>query len=191
MSSLGVLIALAIFLAILGLVLKVGLAVRDIAQPAIRGYKALGTAQEDLPYKKKQYFLTYAEHGFFRTLQKVVGDQYYIFPQAHYSKLMYAEGQQNYKNPYFNKIDRKSADFVLFDKEKVSPVLVIEVDDSSHKRADRMERDGFIDRVLAKCEIPIARIPPYAGEDQIRKRIDEHIKGAPVTIDDKIPDESH
>ena len=108
-----------------------------------------------LPYSKKPYFLTNNEREFFAKIEKIIENRYSVFPQVHYCKIIYAEGRQNFKNPWFNKIDRKSADFVLFDKNTISPVLVIEIDDSSHNRTDRRERDVFINSVLEKCGIPI------------------------------------
>lgn len=150
--------------------------------------KLVSTSSHESVYKKKPYFLTRAEHDFFLVLQKVVGEEYYIFPQVHYSKIIYAAGQQNFRNPHFNRIDRKSADFVLFDKQNISPVLVIEVDDSSHQRIERMGRDHFINGALAECKIPIARIPPYVGEQDIRKHIQGKIK---FVHDDYVIESAH
>jgi hypothetical protein len=122
---------------------------------------------EDSAYTKKQYFMTPAEHHIFGQLQKIAGEKYHVFPQVHYSKIMYAEGQQNFHNPWFNKIDRKSADFVLFDKHDISPILVIEHDDKTHNRKDRIERDDFVDHALEKSGIPIVHVRPFASEDEL------------------------
>jgi hypothetical protein len=122
---------------------------------------------EEAHYRKKQYFLTQAEHHVFDLLLKTVGEKYHVFPQVHYSKIMYAEGQQNFHNPWFNKIDRKSADFVLFDKQDISPVLVIEQDDKTHNRSDRIERDGFVDTSLEQSGIPIVHVRPFASGDEL------------------------
>ena len=53
-----------------------------------------------------------------------------------------------------NRIDRKHLDFVLCDRN-LAPVLAVELDDSSHDRIERAERDDFIDRVLATAQLPI------------------------------------
>lgn len=124
---------------------------------------------EDARYSKKQYFMTTAEHHVFDQLLKIAGEKYHVFPQVHYSKIMYAEGQQNFHNPWFNKIDRKSADFVLFDKHDISPVLVIEHDDKTHNRKDRIERDDFIDHTLEKSGISIVHVRPFATEEELKK----------------------
>ncbi|HSE56844.1 MAG TPA: DUF2726 domain-containing protein [Candidatus Paceibacterota bacterium] len=56
---------------------------------------------------------------------------------------------------YRSRIDKKSVDFVLFDIETFTPHLVIELDDSSHDREERHERDLFVDAVLKKAGIRI------------------------------------
>jgi hypothetical protein len=37
--------------------------------------------------------------------------------------------------------------------------LVIELDDSSHRRRDRMERDAFVNRVMSTIGLPIWHVP--------------------------------
>jgi hypothetical protein len=128
-----------------------------------------------LPYTKKWHFLTKNERHFLDVIEQVTNNRYYIFPQVHYSKIIYADGQQNFKNPFFNKINSKSADFVLFDRVDVSPVLVIEVDDSSHYRQDRIDRDDFINDVLETCGIPVVHVHPFVNDEELRKEILEKI----------------
>ena len=41
-------------------------------------------------------------------------------------------------------------DFLLADPEVLEPVLLIEVDDSSHETAARQSRDDFVDGVYRK-----------------------------------------
>lgn len=132
--------------------------------------------EPNLPYRKKQYFLTNNEHNFLHSIERIVENKYYVFPQVHFSEIICADGQQNFRNPYFQKIVYKSADFVLFDKQTVLPVLVIEVDDSTHNRSDRVERDDFINSVLEKCGIPIVHVRPFITEEVLRKEIWGKIK---------------
>lgn len=48
---------------------------------------------------------------------------------------------------YLYKIQAKHVDFVICDKN-LTAQCIIELDDSSHNRIDRMERDKFVDEVL-------------------------------------------
>lgn len=105
-----------------------------------------------------------------------MGANYYVFPQVNLDKIIYANGQHSYRNPYYNKIDRKSVDYVLFDKVNISPVLAIELDDYTHQRADRQARDGFVDRVFDRCGIPILRINSMLREEELRVQIASKIR---------------
>ena len=58
-----------------------------------------------------------------------------------------------------NKIDRKHVDFLLCNPRAVRPFLGIELDDKSHQRDDRQERDQFVDQVFAAVGIPLVRVP--------------------------------
>jgi hypothetical protein len=49
-------------------------------------------------------------------------------------------------------------DFVLVDAATCAPRGVVELDDSSHNRADRRDRDAFVDDVLAATGIPILHV---------------------------------
>jgi very-short-patch-repair endonuclease len=46
-------------------------------------------------------------------------------------------------------------DFVLCDKNNIKPLLVIELDDSTHTNKHRQERDNFINDVLHDAGLPI------------------------------------
>ncbi|MFA5228593.1 MAG: DUF2726 domain-containing protein [Candidatus Paceibacterota bacterium] len=111
---------------------------------------------KELPYKKKGELMTKAEKEFFDVLEKVVNNRYYIIPQVKISNLAVVSGTKNYKT-YLNKIDRKTVDFVLFDKQFL-PILVIELDDSSHDSEIRKERDRFVNRIMNKIELKIIHI---------------------------------
>jgi very-short-patch-repair endonuclease len=114
--------------------------------------------KEYLPYVKKDFLMTKAEHEFFKVLQEVVKDKYYIIPQVQLSDIVQVEKYEKQKQTYRNKIDRKSVDFVLFNKEYFTPHLVIELDDSTHLREDRQARDNFLDSLLNKIGLKIVHI---------------------------------
>lgn len=57
-----------------------------------------------------------------------------------------------------NRIDRKRIDFVLVDA-MCRPLCAIELDDASHKRADRRARDRELEAVLAHIGLRLVRIP--------------------------------
>jgi hypothetical protein len=149
---------------------------------SIRGSRSTGKSgrdSEDLPYILRQYLMSKAERSFLGVLEQVSdSSKYYIFPQLSLAKLVDVEKGAGSYQTYYNKVDRKSVDFVLFDKGALSPVLVVELDDSSHNRENRQERDAFIDRVLAKAGLPILHVRAQAAYDprQLTTSISEAIR---------------
>lgn len=78
---------------------------------------------------------------------------------------------------YFNKIASKSIDFVLVDK-KCRIKLCIELDDTTHRKKNRIERDKFINDLFEELEIDLLRYPVYNVyyKDTLKKKIQESIK---------------
>lgn len=64
-----------------------------------------------------------------------------------------------------NKITSKQADFVICDPKTTRPLLVVELDDQSHARADRKNRDGFVDRACASAGLPILHVRAAGSYD--------------------------
>ncbi len=123
------------------------------------GGSAAGKREKQLPYRAKNYFFSKAERSFFGVLQQAVDNQYAIFSKVRLSDLLYVpKGTESWQS-HFNRIGSKHVDFVLCDPEQVRPTLVIELDDASHGRAKRQERDAFVDKALAAGGLPILRVP--------------------------------
>ena len=58
-----------------------------------------------------------------------------------------------------NRVASKSVDFVVIDTAGRT-LLVVELDDRTHNRADRRERDRLVDAVLGQGGIPVRRVRP-------------------------------
>jgi hypothetical protein len=122
--------------------------------------------QEQFPYKAKQIFLSNAEASFYHLLKKMTGETMVIFPHIVLSDLVSFSGVDRTEYYRFsNRIDRKQVDFVLADSKTLRPILVIELDDSTHQRSDRVERDRFVEKVLETAQIPLARVPVRPSYD--------------------------
>lgn len=136
--------------------------------------------KKENPYYKKQYFLTPAELSFFKVLEQAVSKTYYIFPQIKLASLVEAKGKGSIYYSRHNRIDRKTVDFVIADIISCNPLLVIELDDSSHNNWDRWERDAFCNEVLKQTGIPILRIPVKSDYNptNIKEMIEEKIHPA-------------
>lgn len=109
-------------------------------------------------YTRKNYFLSRAEHECYDALLSAVGAEYRIFAQVHLPTLVDGKIKgQNWQGA-FRHINGKSVDFVLCDKAYMSPKLAIELDDKTHERLDRQERDREVERILEYAGLPLLRL---------------------------------
>ncbi|NLF10167.1 MAG: DUF2726 domain-containing protein [Anaerolineaceae bacterium] len=113
---------------------------------------------EVLPFHVRDDFLSPAECSFYHLLQRAAGDWAVVCPKVSLADLFFARtGDYGTNTSYRNRIARKHVDFLLCDPRSMKPLLGIELDDASHNRADRQERDGFVDRVFAAAGLPLHR----------------------------------
>ena len=113
---------------------------------------------DDIPYRKKDYLLTKAELSFYRVLKNVIDDDLLIFSKVRLADLLWLPKGTKNRQAYLNKIMSKHVDFVLCESNTLSPVLAIELDNSSHQKSSRRERDKFVDDVFHKAGLPLLRI---------------------------------
>ena len=121
--------------------------------------KARPPKRPSLPYKKRDYLLTAAERSFYEVLQTVVDNQLHVFPKIRLVDLLYLPKGTENRQAHMNRVQSKHVDFVLCDLQNVRPLLVIELDDSSHEREDRKDRDAFVDQALEDAALPILHVP--------------------------------
>ncbi|MCA9031798.1 MAG: DUF2726 domain-containing protein [Planctomycetaceae bacterium] len=128
-----------------------------------------------LPYERKPELLTKAERSFFGVLQQSVAGRYHVFVKVRLADLLNVRKGTGKWQSHFNRIQSKHIDFVLCEKEQVTPLLAIELDDSSHQRRNRQERDAFLEEALAVADFPLLRIPVRASYNvnQLRQQIEE------------------
>ena len=61
-----------------------------------------------------------------------------------------AEADKKEYMKYFGKIKSKHIDFILCKKDNLYPELLIELNDSSHNKEDRIKRDDFIKKIAER-----------------------------------------
>lgn len=144
------------------------------------------TAHKALPYKRRDWFFSKAERSFFGVLQQAVGDRYVIFSKVRLADLLYmSKGTEN-RQGMQNRINSKHVDFVLCSTDTVAPLLVIELDDASHKAQHRRKRDEFVDAALTAAGLPILHVPAaYSYQSrELFGEIDRAINPQRVDIND-------
>jgi very-short-patch-repair endonuclease len=119
-------------------------------------------AESELPYRQRDDFLSLAEFSFYRVLCTVVGNRGVVCPKVNLADIFYV-ARPNENRVYRNRIDRKHVEFLLCDPTTMKPKLGIELDDSSHGRRERQDRDAFVDRVFAAAGLRLLHIPAHAA----------------------------
>ena len=117
------------------------------------------SAKKSLGYRKVTLF-TDAEKNFLSYLDKAVGEQYRVFGKVRIGDIILPQQTSMKKNylKHFYKVSSKHFDFVLVDKDTLYPVAVIELNDKSHNKLNRMDRDAFVERACKSANLPLVWI---------------------------------
>ena len=108
------------------------------------------------PYKLTQSLLTASEAAFYGALLLAAGRRYVVFAKVRLADL--CQDLDRWADiRAFNKVSSKHVDFVLCDATTFQPVLVVELDDRSHLRADRRSRDAFVDGIFRTMGLGVYR----------------------------------
>ena|SRR3989344_1081896 len=129
---------------------------------------------QKLPYKKKDYLLTVAEKNFYWILSGVAEkNNSLLFAKVRLEDLLWLPRGTDNRFGLRNRIKSRHIDFVLCDKENIKPLIAIELDDSSHNREDRIERDFSIDNILRDAGLPILhqRVQPSYYPQEVEDKI--------------------
>lgn len=125
------------------------------------------------PYIKKQSLMNENEFKFFKVLEQIVKDKYYIVPQVVISDIVEVKATGFLKKSYRTKIDKKTVDFALFNKSNYSLYLAIELDGPSHLEQKTKNRDNFVEELFKRVNIPLRRIPnaDHYSTEEISKKL--------------------
>ncbi|MCL1843548.1 MAG: DUF2726 domain-containing protein [Defluviitaleaceae bacterium] len=131
------------------------------------------------PYKLESSLITLREFSFFRVLKLstskhnlhiIIKPRIADFVTVSLNK--YEKG--SLFNSYFNKINRKHIDFLLCNQD-FKPILGFEVDDSTHQRPDRVERDSFVGGLYKFIGLPVHHVYDWNNPDTIENYITSNL----------------
>ena len=113
---------------------------------------------ETLPYRVRDDFLSPAEFSFYKILSSLGETRIIVQSKVRLADIFFVS-RPNENMTYFSRIAQKHLDFLVCDSVTMKPLLGIELDDSSHKRDDRQERDDFVEKVFQVAGLPLLRFP--------------------------------
>lgn len=111
-----------------------------------------------MPYRACDWILSSGERAFWYPLYYAVKGKYRIFPKVRLSDVVRGPKRHEADRYWFNRIAGFHLDFVICDPETTRPLLVIELDDSTHSNEKSRLRDAFKDRVLRDAGLKVLRI---------------------------------
>lgn len=117
---------------------------------------------EGVVIKRKGCFLTRSEAIFFKNLTEWFGESYNIHCQVSLGQLIFlpkmGRDESEYRR-FYAILNNMALDYVLVSKETNKVVCVIELDDDTHQRPDRIERDKKLNKVLLLAKVNFLRVP--------------------------------
>ncbi|MEB3268291.1 MAG: DUF2726 domain-containing protein [Leptolyngbya sp.] len=166
MTGLWVILGIALAVGLGSLLLqgqKRGRPAASAPRPAPDHSPATAAAQ-DYRYTRQPYLMTRAELAFYRVLVQVVGQRGMVFAKVRVADVIVPRETDDRKQwrGAFNKISAKHLDFILCHPKTLEILGAIELDDRSHNRRDRQERDAFLEEAMASAEVPLVRVPVQA-----------------------------
>lgn len=129
-------------------------------------------------YGKFDCLFTKAELKFYYILKGVCQDLgLELFAKVRLADLVKVVSKKHYMK-YFGKIKAKHIDYVICHRNTLEPLICIELDDSTHKQKDRMERDSFINQLLHQVGYELIRVPVayHYSRQALKKQIVEAMK---------------
>lgn len=115
------------------------------------------SAHEEFKYQTVQSLISPAEKAFLSTLDQTVDGRARVFCMVRVADIIKPNKSldKNQKHVHFRKTSQKHFDFVLCDLQTLQPLCVIELNDKSHKRKDRRERDAFLAVACKSADLPL------------------------------------
>ena len=138
-----------------------------------------------LPYRRRSDLLSRGELAFYGVLARAAGRGVTVFTKVRLGDLLDVPNGTPGWHQHHRRITHKHVDFVLCSGPRLTPFLVVELDDRTHARPDRAARDDFVDAALSQAGWPIEHVTAAAEYDvaELSARVGRHLpRPAPAGI---------
>lgn len=139
-------------------------------------------SEQESTYEKLPVLLTPAERSFFGVLNNVVADYLVVFAKVRVADVLAPQKGMTRSNwqRAFNRISSKHFDFVLCEKDDLSIVCAIELNDKSHSNSQRQQRDKFLREICESANLPLIEFTARKSyrTDEMRDALLLHLKNA-------------
>lgn len=128
----------------------------------------------DSQYQAKSLVTQYEKY-FLDIIEENFGEDYRVMPQVPLSSIV--NKNKEFNKQYQNELYR-TIDIGIFDKDTFAPLLMIEINDSTHQQSDRYKRDLKVREILDKANIPLLTF--YSNmpnkENYVINRVEEYLE---------------
>lgn len=122
-------------------------------------------------YSAKGSIMTECERSYFEAIREIVEPKYTVQPQINLASVIDKKTHSQYRNELFRNID-----FGVFDKQ-FRLLVLIEINDQSHTKSDRKERDNKVKAICSEANIPLITFWTNYGVNRqyIKQRLSEYL----------------
>jgi hypothetical protein len=133
-------------------------------------FKIKDKRKSEAYYSIKPRFVSPCEMEYLTLIKSMLKPEYIIIPQVPLSQIVEKHAPTNYKNELFRVVD-----FCIFDADYY-PLLCIEINDTTHLKKDRAQRDSKVSQILQSARLPLVSFWTYEGinQDKIKKCLKQY-----------------
>lgn len=123
-------------------------------------------------YERKSEVMSEPELEFLKILRQINPDRYEVLPQVALVSVIDKKTNTQYRNELF-----RICDYCFIDRKTSEPLLLVELNDNSHKRSDRRDRDEKVAAICEDAGIPLVTF--WMNEDldysYVKRQVTRHI----------------
>ncbi len=126
---------------------------------------------EGADYRKKRSLMSAPEITLYRTLCEILmNSRYAVFPQTALVSVIDKISGGGFRTELF-----RVADFCIADARTFEPLLLVELNDASHKRDERKLRDDKVNAICENAGIPVLTLSLDDGAGRIRSLLKKYL----------------
>lgn len=127
-------------------------------------------------YELRDRLISRNEVEYLNAIASALPAYYHVFPQINLASFIDRTDSARYRNELFRNVD-----FLITDSE-YAPKIVVEVNDQTHLKRDRRERDEKVAKICEEAGIPLIKLWTSYGvqPDYIQRRISEQLATLPI-----------
>jgi hypothetical protein len=117
------------------------------------------------PYRLKPQLFTQVEHTFLQLLEQAVGNEFRVVCRVRLTDLLAVHYKADKRNTRLaqTRAIGKQLDFVLCNRQDMTPVLAVDLVHKQGKEGYKSQRDWFVTGALDAAGVPHARIKVKSG----------------------------